>query len=38
MAARQQLLLLCLASPDLASQVVAWSLYDGAGRRDVDER
>jgi hypothetical protein len=31
MAARQQLLLLCLASPDLASQVVAWSFYDGAG-------
>src|SRR6185295_5193376 len=31
MAARQQVLILCLASPDLASQVVAWSLYDGAG-------
>ncbi len=29
--ARQQLLILCAASPDLQSPVVAWSLYDGAG-------
>ncbi|HEY3595319.1 MAG TPA: hypothetical protein VGL13_15640 [Polyangiaceae bacterium] len=29
--ARQQLLILCSASPDLASHVVAWSFYDGAG-------
>jgi hypothetical protein len=28
---RQQLLILCAASPDLLSRVVAWSLYDGAG-------
>lgn len=27
---RQQLLVLCLADPDLESSVVAWSLYDGA--------
>jgi hypothetical protein len=30
---RQQLLILCAASPDLESDVVAWSLYDGAGDR-----
>ena len=29
--ARQQLLILCSASPDLASHIVAWSFYDGAG-------
>lgn len=27
---RQQLLVLCLADPDLESHTVAWSLYDGA--------
>jgi hypothetical protein len=32
-ATRQQLLILCAASPDLLSPVVAWSLYDGAGDR-----
>jgi len=30
---RQQLLILCSASPDLLSAVVAWSFYDGAGSR-----
>jgi hypothetical protein len=30
---RQQLLILCLATPELSSRVVAWSLYDGAGER-----
>jgi hypothetical protein len=30
---RQQLLILCAASPDLRSAIVAWSLYDGAGDR-----
>jgi hypothetical protein len=30
---RQQLLILCSSSPDLASQIVAWSFYDGAGDR-----
>jgi len=28
---RQQLLFLCLATPDLGSPVMAWSFYDGAG-------
>ena len=28
---RQQLLFLCLATPDLGSPVLAWSFYDGAG-------
>ena len=28
---RQKLLLLCSASPDLRSPVVAWAVYDGAG-------
>lgn len=32
---RQQILVLCLASPDLASATVAWSLYDGALPRDA---
>jgi hypothetical protein len=32
---RQQLLVLCLAAPDLESSTVAWSLYDGA--RPVDD-
>jgi hypothetical protein len=32
-ATRQQLLVLCAASPDLESDVVAWSFYDGAGDR-----
>lgn len=32
-ATRQQLLILCAASPDLLSSVVAWSFYDGAGDR-----
>jgi hypothetical protein len=29
---RQQLLILCLATPDLGSPVTAWSFYDGTGR------
>lgn len=29
---RQQLLILCLATPDLGSPVLAWSFYDGTGR------
>jgi hypothetical protein len=29
---RQQLLFLCLATPNPASPVVAWSLFDGTGR------
>lgn len=29
---RQQLLFLCLATPNLASGVVAWSQFDGTGR------
>jgi hypothetical protein len=29
---RQQLLFLSLATPNLNSQVVAWSLFDGTGR------
>jgi hypothetical protein len=29
---RQQLLFLCLATPNLMSQVVAWSIFDGTGR------
>jgi hypothetical protein len=32
MPARQQLLLLCVATPNPMSAVVAWSLYDGTGR------
>ena len=29
---RQQILILCLATPDLGSPVLAWSFYDGTGR------
>lgn len=29
---RQQLLLLCAATPNLMSPIVAWSMYDGTGR------
>jgi hypothetical protein len=29
---RQQLLILCLATPELGSPVTAWSFYDGTGR------
>lgn len=29
-ALRQQILILCLATPDLKSKTVAWSLYDAA--------
>ena len=29
---RQQLLLLCAATPNLLSPIVAWSMYDGTGR------
>src|SRR4051812_17702558 len=29
---RQQLLFLCLATPNPMSQVVAWSIFDGTGR------
>jgi hypothetical protein len=29
---RQQLLFLCLATPNPTSPVVAWSLFDGTGR------
>jgi hypothetical protein len=29
---RQQILILCLATPDLGSPVLAWSFYDGSGR------
>jgi len=29
---RQQLLVLCLANPDLDSRVMAWSSYDGTGK------
>ena len=32
MAQRQQLLLLCVATPNPMSAVVAWSTYDGTGR------
>jgi hypothetical protein len=32
-ATRQQLLILCAASPDLESDVVAWSFYDSVGDR-----
>ena len=32
---RQQLLFLCLASPHLASPVVAWSFFDGTGRNQA---
>ena len=31
---RQQLLVLYLHSPDLASGVCAWSIYDGTGREE----
>ena len=31
---RQQILILHLGSPDLATNVVAWALYDGAAPRD----
>ena len=29
---RQQILILCLATPDLGRPVLAWSFYDGPGR------
>ncbi len=32
MSVRQQLLFLCAATPNPASNVVAWSLFDGTGR------
>lgn len=32
---RQQLLFLCLASPELDAKTVAWALYDGAAARDA---
>ncbi|MDB5084096.1 MAG: hypothetical protein JWN30_982 [Bacilli bacterium] len=31
---RQQILILCISSPDLDSRTVAWSFYDGAKTRD----
>jgi hypothetical protein len=33
-ATRQQVLLLCLRTPELDAPVTAWSFYDGSGRRD----
>lgn len=32
---RQQVLVLCLADPDLESSTVAWSLYDGTLAEDA---
>ena len=31
---RQQILILHLASPDLASRTIAWALYDGAAPKE----
>jgi hypothetical protein len=31
---RQQVLLLCLKTPELDAPVTAWSFYDGSGRRE----
>jgi hypothetical protein len=34
---RQQVLLLCLRTPELEAPVIAWSFADGSGRRDTLE-
>ena len=33
-ALRQQVLLLCLKTPELDAPVIAWSFHDGSGRRE----
>lgn len=37
MAVRQQVLILCLAHPELDAETVAWALYDGSRSTDEEQ-